>query len=155
MHGQQRCVDENCPAGVARMVVTFDEALAKIRAETDDTVDINRKGSTVRKTARGAAFEKLMLRIHTERGELRSRDPSTYSLNSSFRAMGDAIRDSGEPSAAEVRAVHIARSLLSNPDSHAARRLTDAWQGRIDDLKSYGVLPHRYERWERLLAGEG
>ena len=43
------------------MVVTFDEALAKIRAETDDAVDINRKGSTVRKTARGAAFEKLML----------------------------------------------------------------------------------------------
>ena len=40
---------------------TFDEALAKIRADTDDAVDISRKGSTVRKTARGAAFEKLML----------------------------------------------------------------------------------------------
>ena len=102
-----------------------------------------------------AAFEKLMLRIHTERGELRSSDPSTYSLDTSFRAMGDAIRNSGEPSAAEVRAVHIARSLLSNPDSYAARRLTDAWRGRIDDLKSYGVLSHRYESWERVLAGEG
>ena len=43
------------------MVVTFDEALAKIRAETDDQIDISRKGSTVRKTARGAAFEKMML----------------------------------------------------------------------------------------------
>ena len=42
-------------------MLTFDEALAKIRAETNDTVDINRKGSTVRKTARGTAFEKLML----------------------------------------------------------------------------------------------
>ena len=43
------------------MVVTFDQALAKIRAETDDQIDISRKGSTVRKTARGAAFEKMML----------------------------------------------------------------------------------------------
>ena len=42
-------------------MVTFDEALAKIRAETDDQEDISRKGSTVRKTARGAAFERLML----------------------------------------------------------------------------------------------
>ena len=43
------------------MVVTFDEALARIRAETDDVEDIARKGSTVRKTARGAAFERLIL----------------------------------------------------------------------------------------------
>ena len=43
------------------LMVTFDEALARIRAETDDTTDISRKGSTVRKTARGAAFERLML----------------------------------------------------------------------------------------------
>ena len=41
--------------------MTFDEALARIRAETDDTTDISHKGSTVRKTARGAAFERLML----------------------------------------------------------------------------------------------
>ena len=42
-------------------VVTFDEALVKIRSETDDQKDIRRRGSNVRKTERGIAFEKLML----------------------------------------------------------------------------------------------
>lgn len=41
--------------------MTFDEALAKIRADTDDKMDVSRKGSSVRKTQRGAAFEKLIL----------------------------------------------------------------------------------------------
>ncbi len=43
------------------IVETFDQALARLRAETDDEKDISRKGSKVSKTERGVRFEKLML----------------------------------------------------------------------------------------------
>ena len=100
-----------------------------------------------------AAFEKTLEQFRMDRGELISKDPAHYSLEISFRAMSDAVREAREPSAAEVQATHIIRSVLSNPGSCAARRVTDVWQGRIDELKSYGVPSHRYEHWERLLAG--
>ncbi len=43
------------------IVETFDQALARLRAETDDEKDISHKGSKVSKTERGIRFEKLML----------------------------------------------------------------------------------------------